>query len=79
MPMQHLCRRLNLFGVAGSVSCYLSRSRSFAADLLQVRSDLLAAWARRFKVLRPQLRFSGPSVRLVKELQFALNLQRKCA
>ncbi len=51
MPVQHLCRRLQLFGIAGPVRCDLSRSRSLAADLLEMRLDLLSAWARCLEVL----------------------------
>ncbi len=51
VPMQDLCRRLNLLGIARSVRRYLGGSRSFAPNLLQVRLDLLPAWARRLKVL----------------------------
>ena len=43
MPMQHLGRRLQLFGVAGAVGRNLGRSCSLAADLLQVKLDLLPA------------------------------------
>jgi hypothetical protein len=45
MPMQHLCRRLNLFRIARPVGRNLGRSRSLASNLLQVRFDLLAARA----------------------------------
>ena len=51
MPVQHLGRRLQLFRIASSVGRNLGRSRAFAADLLQMRLDLLPAWARCLEIL----------------------------
>ncbi len=51
MPVQHLGRRLQLLRVSRSMGCDLSRTRSLAADLLEMRLDLLPAWTRCLEVL----------------------------
>ncbi len=52
MPVQYLCRRLQLLRVAGPVRGDLGRSRSLAPNLCQMLFDLAPSRAGRFKILR---------------------------